>query len=65
MQDLNQYRLNKLEEEMSILKKEVTPLIERQRLWNEWAKLIAAALIGASAREIFGYISKHIQITLN
>lgn len=65
MEDINNYRLTKIEKDLEELKKEVTPLIQSRKIWNEWVKIILAAMVGASAREIFSYVSKHIHITLN
>lgn len=66
MEDLTQYRLKKIEEEIAAMKKEVTPWVERQKFVNEWTKLIIAgaigSAIGASAREIIIFISQHVKL---
>lgn len=60
MEDLTKYRLTKLEEEVINLKKDVTPIVERSKFWNEWGKIVLAAIFGACAREIIIYLSKHV-----
>ncbi len=62
MEDITHYRLNKLEDKLDKLEKDVSPLVEKQKIWNDTLRLVIAAIVGASAREIISFVLHHISI---